>query len=208
MAFLLELELSQVRLRGHDHYWEVIRRLGKDGAAFTVKDVVGESNAHHATVDDFIKRLVRAEFLRQEGTRGEGRFAQKLFVLVHASRETPSLRRDGTPGQYGRARQQMWNVIRGPHGRSPLSAADLVMLAATEDTPIALGSAKEYLQRLEKAGYLQVVQKAAQHRLTRYRMRPAMNTGPMAPKLLRTRIVYDPNTRALAGTAVAEEDVA
>jgi hypothetical protein len=79
------------------------------------------------------------------------------------------------------------------------------MLAATDTVAINLGSAKEYLQRLAAAGYLAVAQKAAQHRLERYRLRPEMDTGPLAPKLLRTRVVYDPNKRQLVGSSVAEE---
>lgn len=208
MPFMLELELKDVRLRGHDHYWDIIRGLGKDGGTFTVKDVVGATTAHHATVDDFMKRLVRAGILAAAGLKGEGRWAQKQFRVVESPRETPSLRRDGTPGDYGRSRQNMWNVIRGPQGRSAIAGDDLAMLAATDEVPVAVGSAKEFLRRLAKAGYLTVVQKAAHHRLTLYRLKPSMNTGPMAPKLLRSRIVYDPNTRTIVGNAVAEEETA
>lgn len=206
MPFVLELELQEVRLRGHDHYWDVIRKLGKDVGTFTVKDVVGATTAHHATVDDFMKRLQRAGIIAAAGTVGEGHWAQKQFRLVETPRETPSLRRDGTPGDYGRARQNMWNIIRGPQGRDGIAGDELAMFAATDEIPVAVPSAKEFLQRLAKAGYLTVAQKAAHHRLTRYRLKPSMNSGPLAPKLLRARIVYDPNNRTVVGNAVAEEE--
>lgn len=208
MPFVLELELKNVRLRGHDHYWGVIRDLGKDGGTFTVKDVVGATTAHHATVDDFIRRLQRAGIIMSAGLQGEGHWAQKQFRLVESPRETPSLRRDGKPGDYGRSRQNMWNIIRGPQGRGGIAGDDLAMLSATEEVPVAINSAKEFLQRLAKAGYLSVVQKSAHHRLTRYRLKPSMNTGPLAPKLLRARIVYDPNNRTVVGNAIAEEETA
>jgi hypothetical protein len=208
MSFLLELQLlpNGQRLRGHDHFWDVIREKGAAGAEFTVLEIVEKTNAHKATVHDFILRLTRAEPVIVEpcGWRGEGHWRQRTFRLVRTPLETPSLRRDGKTGLYGRARQQMWNVIRHS-GAQTIDATDVAMLAATDTVAINLGSAKEYLQRLAAAGYLAVAQKAAQHRLERYRLRPEMDTGPLAPKLLRTRVVYDPNKRQLVGSSVAEE---
>lgn len=204
MPFVLDFELKDVRLRGHDHYWSRIRDLGKNGQAFTVKDVVGATNAHHATVDDYMRRLQRAGIIAPAGKLGDGHWAQNQFRLVESPRETPSLRRDGSRGDYGRSRQNMWNIIR--QNRDVIAADDLAMLAATDDVPVALASAKEFLLRLAKAGYLTVAQKAANHRLTRYRLKPSMNTGPLAPKLLRARIVYDPNNRTVVGAVQAEEE--
>lgn len=205
MPFILELELKEVRLRGHDHFWETIRALGKDSGLFTVKDVVGASNAHHSTVDDFIKRLVRAGMIQAAGTLGEGRWAQKQFRLCEAPRETPSIRRDGSLGTYGRSRQQMWNVLRGPQGRAGVTIADLALLAATDEIPVGALSAREFLQRLTRAGYLIASPRRGRHPIS-YRLKPSMNTGPQAPKLLRAKIVYDPNTRAVVGDATAEEE--
>lgn len=211
MPFMLELELKEVRLRGHDHYWELIRDLGKGGDSFTVKDVVGATTAHHSTVDDFIRRLQRAGIIEAAGKKGEGHWAQKQFRLVETPRETPSLRRDGTRGDYGRSRQNMWNVIRGPQGREGLTGPDLAMLAATDEVAVAEASAREFLQRLHKAGYLTITEPKASRpvaRSARYRLKPSMNTGPQAPKLLRAKIVYDPNNRTVVGGAVAEEEAA
>ncbi|MEX2481204.1 MAG: hypothetical protein WD928_10115 [Gammaproteobacteria bacterium] len=205
MPFILELELQGSKLRGHDRFWEIIGEIGRGGEPFTVLDIVGRTNAHKATVVDFVKRLVRGELLAEAGWRGEGRFRQRAYRLVKWQGQTPSLRRDGTRGAYGRGRQQMWNVLRSPHAVKGIAADDLAMLAATDDVAVGIGSAKEFLLVLEKAGYLRVLQKAANNRLTRYQLRPAMNSGPLAPKLLKTRLVYDQNRRAVVGTAVAEE---
>lgn len=206
MPFILELELQQgVKLRGHDRYWEVIGQLGRDGADFTLLDVVGQTNGHKHSVNDYIQRLVRGGLLADAGWRGEGHFRQRTYRLVKWSGQTPSLRRDGTPGRYGRGRQQMWNVLRSPHATRGIAADDLAMLAATDVVDINIGSAKEFLIVLEQAGYLRVLQKAAHHRLTKYQLLPSMNTGPLAPKLLKTRLVYDQNRRVVFGTSVAEE---
>lgn len=206
MPFILELELLQgVKLRGHDRYWEVIGKVGRDGAEFTLLDVVGQTNGHKYSVLDFIKRLVRGERLAEAGWRGEGHFRQRTYRLLKWQGQTPSLRRDGTPGRYGRGRQQMWNVLRSPHAVRGIAADDLSMLAATDDVAVNIASAKEFLLVLEQAGYLRVLQKAAQHRLTKYQLLPSMNTGPLAPKVLKTKLVYDQNRRTVFGTAVAEE---
>lgn len=211
MTFLLELQLLPAgqRLRGHDHFWDVVCRLGAAGAEFTLLDVVDETNAHKATVHDFLLRLTRADPAIAEfaGHRGEGRWQQRTFRLLLRPLETPALRRDGKPATYGLSRQQMWNIIRLLGGNS-IDADELAIAAATDDVPVGRLSAKEYLGRLARAGYLLVAQKAANNRLERYRLRPEMNTGPLAPKLLRTRVVYDPNLRQLVGTSLAEEVVA
>ncbi len=212
---IFEIDLKGARLKGYDHYWRVIRELGADGAEFTIADVVQQSNAHPDSVGDYIRRLTRTTppILEHVGWRQvrnprwrPGVWTKaRTFRLLQSPRETPSVRRNGEESRYGRIRQHMWNILRGPQGRAGIDARELVMLAETEEFPIALGTAKEYLQKLEAAGYLSVEQVAAQHRLTRYRLRPSMNTGPKAPKLLKTRVVYDPNRKVIVGTALAEE---
>jgi hypothetical protein len=58
---------------------------------------------------------------------------------------------------------------------------------------------------LDSAGYLTSTYDPASQRAKIYRLRPAMNSGPTAPKLLRGIVVYDPNRRALMGTLTATE---
>jgi hypothetical protein len=55
------------------------------------------------------------------------------------------------------------------------------------------------VQRLRAAGY--VVEQGA-----RYRLKPAGNTGPLAPSILRVSFLWDPNLRAqVGGDHLAEE---
>lgn len=215
MPFFLEIELKGARLKGHDHYWKVIRELGADGAEFSITDVVKETAGHKDSVGDFVRRLTRTEpaiaeavgwrQVRNPAWKPGSWVKARTYRLLLTPHETPSLRRNGEAGRYGRVRQHMWNILRGPQARSGIAADELVMLAETAEFPILLGTAKEYLQKLEAAGYLVVDQAAARNRLTRYRLRPSMNSGPRAPKLLKTEVVYDPNRKVVVGQALAEE---
>lgn len=215
MPFKIEIELRGARLTGHDHFWSVIRELGAGGGEFTIGDVVMQTAAHKDTVGDFIRRLTRTSppIAEPAGWRqvphGNSRagktIAARTYRLLRTPRETPSLTRDGREGAYGRGRQHMWNILRGSQARAGIDARELVMLAETAEVPIAVASAKEFLRRLEAAGILHLEAPAANGRLARYRLRPGQNLGPKAPRLLKARFVYDPNHRALVGTAVAEE---
>ena len=220
MAFFVDIDLQAGRLTGNDHFWSVIRRVGARGRPFTISDVVGETNAHRDSVGDFIRRLTRATppIAEVVGTREEinphwtaGRKAEAVtYRLLLSPGETPSLRRDGTEGVYGRRRQNMWNIVRGPQGRSGIEAAMLAALASTTALPIVVSTAKEYLQRLHAAGYLTTDDRAGLagggSKPARYRLRPAMNTGPRAPKLLDGTVVYDPNRKTLMGALTGEEE--
>src|SRR5690606_23916682 len=143
------------RLTGHDHFWSVIRRLGKRGREFTISDVVGETNAHRSSVGDFIRRLTRATppIAEIAGFREEdnphwttGRKVKAVtYRLLQSPGETPSLRRDGSEGKYGRRRQNMWNILRGPQARAGMDAEMLAAMASTKELPITRLSAREYL---------------------------------------------------------------
>lgn len=218
MPFLVEVELKGARLTGHDHFWKVIRELGEGGREFTIADVVGETVAHRDSVGDFIRRLCRTEppIAESAGWRqvrnrqwGPGKVRARTYRLLRAPVETPSLRRDGATGLYGRKRQAMWNILRGPQARSGIDARELAFAAETAELPIAIGTATEYLRKLERAGVLQLVA-AGRHAgrgasaLPRYRLPPG-SFGPKAPKLLKTELIYDPNTRQLVGSAPCTE---
>jgi hypothetical protein len=59
-----------------------------------------------------------------------------------------------------------------------------------------------YATALRDAGYL--IASGPKHRLS-FQLKPSMNTGPKAPRLLRTRMVFDPNRGVVAGEIVAEQ---
>ena len=203
MSAVLKLKLGDGArvLRGHGHLWSVIQRLGRNGASFTLTQVDQAANGHRDTVRDYLKRLVRAGYLEVAGWTGPHRARAPLYRLVKTARQAPRLRRDGT--ECAPTRQQaMWNILRGPQARAGITAFDLRLAASTERVPITPQSAKTFLRRLHKAGYLIVLREAKSGPdgcPAVYRLPPGNDTGPLAPMILSTKLVYDQNQDRIAG---------
>lgn len=189
-------------LRGHDHYWSVIRDLDLGGAPWSVNDIVGRSNgAHPSSVRDYVKRLIAAGYAEAvDSIRSED-----CFRLLKLQGAAPSLRRDGSGGRQGRGQIQMWNVIRGPISREGFTFKDVALYASTETVAVDQGSASRYVAHLAGAGYLHCLRKGRPRHPALWRLKPAMNTGPKPPLILRSHIVFDQNRGEALGTVEARE---
>ena len=187
-------------LRGNDHYWRVILEVGAGGASWSVTDVLSRSRgADRSSINDFVRRLCRAGFVVEAADR------QRHYRLIRSQLTTPSLRRDGTPGLQGRGQTAMWNVLRGPLGRSGISAPEVALYASTETVRVAPASAASYLKHLAQAGYLLCLREGKPGKPASYRLKPAMQTGPLPPLVLRTQIVFDQNRGEAVGPVEARE---
>lgn len=205
MSAVLEFRTAPGKpvLRGQAFFWSVIRQLGEDGGLFSVHAVLQQTNrTERSTVADYFRRLDAAGIIEDSGDReavAKGGDTP-LYRLVRAPLATPRLNRDGSAAGQGRGQQQIWNVLRGPESRSGITAEDLALRAATDEIPVTVQTAKAYLKRLAAAGYLIHVR----HGL--WKLKPVMNTGPLPPMILRSKIVFDQNTKTAAAPLVAEED--
>ena len=187
-------------LRGNDHYWRVILDVGAGGEAWSVTDVLSRSRgADRSSVNDFVRRLCAGGFVVEAADR------QRHYRLIRSQLATPSLRRDGTPGLQGRGQTAMWNVLRGPLGRSGISAPEVALYASTETVRVAPASAASYLKHLAQAGYLLCLREGKPGKPASYRLKPAMHTGPLPPLVLRTQIVFDQNRGEAVGPVEARE---
>ncbi len=189
-------------LRGNDHYWRVILDLD-DRGPWTVADIRArcDGKVESSTIRDFVKRLVAGGFasVDEQGPAGT------LYRLLKRCLATPSLRRDGTPGLQGRGQTAMWNVLRGPLGRTGISAPEVALYASTETVRVAPSSAASYLKHLAQAGYLLCLREGKPGKPASYRLKPAMQTGPLPPLVLRTQIVFDQNRGEAVGPVEARE---
>lgn len=208
MSLVLALKVQKGKrvLRGNDHFWSVVMDRHRAGQDFSIRDIDGASNARETTVRDFVHRLRDAgliEVVTSAPVASDIRY--RPLVIQSAA---PRVRRDGTVIESLPATRCMWNLIRGPVGRSGFTYRDLVSWSQTDETVISANTARGYIQKLLGAGYLIVIdpgKAGTPGTPATYRLDAAMNTGPQAPMILRTRLVFDPNRQEVFGPAEAEE---
>ncbi|WP_153769254.1 hypothetical protein [Labrenzia sp. CE80] len=218
MSIQLQLRVSSGTpiYRGHDHYWSAIRDLGKFGQLFTFHDVDMVCNDRDGeAIGEFLRRLQRAGFLevvetKQVSTAGQGptnqkTFRQRIYRLLKRPTATPIINRDGSMGKQGRGQEQIWNAIRA---LKTFETKELTIAAGTDEVSISRETVQTYVVHLESAGYLQALRRGKGRTPGIWRLKPSMNTGPKAPKILRSKMVYDVNRKEIMGRPVAEECVA
>lgn len=187
-------------LRGKDHLWSVMLELDRAGP-FTVRDVDDQTNMPDIShVWRYVKALHVGGFLVVVGEVPARSRNAVLYQVAQRVPHAPRLDRDGMPSTYGRRIQNMWNVLRGPGAGTGIRPEELALLASTEACPVTLASAKDYLYALSMAGCLQVVKPAKKGRnghSAAYRLPSSRRTGPLAPMVMATRMVFDPNTNSI-----------
>lgn len=189
--------------RGFRHYWSVMMDLEMEGKPFTLQTIFDASSANRDDIREFIKRLEMGGFIVQcDASSTE---EHRAFRVVTRQSATPRVRRDGTVVESAGKQQCMWNAMRSPAYALGFTALDLIAWTP-DDVPISKDSARNYIQMLARAGYLLMVDKGAPGKLATWRLAPDMNTGPLPPMILKTKIVFDQNRHQVIGEAIAEEE--
>ncbi|MBS7552063.1 hypothetical protein KHC23_00115 [Ancylobacter dichloromethanicus] len=191
--------------RGHAAYWAIIREFDAQGP-WCVSDVDGQSNAGRREVSAYVSRLVRAGLAHVVEHRRKGPTPVPYYRLLDRRTEAPRLRRDGSECQ-PTANEQMWRAMRS---LATFDAKEIAFAASTDVVTVNEVAAKDYIKRLAGAGYLVVVQEAKAGRKGRpaiWRLKPAMNTGPLPPLIMRTKFVWDANRQVVMGPAATAEEV-
>lgn len=171
--------------RGYQGFWDIIRDIAP--LPFTLSDIEQRTNVRRDTVRDYVKRLERAGYIEQTGATDAGALVYRLVRNTGAY--APRLQRDGTEVMQGNGQDQMWRAMKM---LDRFTARELAVHASTEDVPVKESTAKAYIKHLLKAGYL-VDNRQPAPRPRTYRLKPSMNTGPLAPQVQRTDYVFDPN---------------
>lgn len=182
--------------RGNAHYWSVIRKLTeKDRHTVISLDAVRRkcADTNTSTIKRYLLALENGGILER---CGDDQWVIKRRPLI-----APSIGQDGEPLVSGQ--EAMWNAIRA---LGSFTAQEVRVSASVEDAPIPMSTVKAYLKRLNAAGYLKVEQKGTTRNFAIYRLKPAMNTGPFPPAVLKSKMVYDRNRREIMGQVIAEED--
>lgn len=206
MSIVLKLTLagSKRLLRGQAHYWRAMREQSAESGRFSVASIDMVSNADRGDIRKFIRGLAAAGFVEPAGEIPMVKGApEKLYRIIRNQAECPRLTRNGSQ-QTGQ--RNMWNLLRGPMGRDGITARDLAAFASTEDVPVSIETAKAYLKTLARADYLACLVEGGPKKLAVWRLKPAMNTGPLPPMILRSKLVYDQNSDRVIGEVLAEEE--
>lgn len=203
MSILLKLKVKATGRpleAGQDHFWRVMRTLDT-GGPWSVSDVLKHSRgASRDTLKDYVRRLVKGGYLVISETLPDG---SRLYRIERRSSRAPSVGRDGSTGRQGTINRQLWTAIRS---LGAFSYRELIVAASTEEVPIRETTARDYLKRLCDAGYLRIVDASKPGIPRTYALKRSMNTGPDAPKVLRTKLIWDPNREEIIGETIAEEE--
>jgi hypothetical protein len=167
--------------------WAAIRK----ACHFGTDEILARANVLPRTGKPYLEALKAGGWLVIDENR--------RWILVRDSgAEPPRVGPDGRPVTQGLGREQLWRTIRML--RTDFDYRDLAIAASTDDVAVSEADARYYVKHLALAGLLLCVQPDNRKHPARYRL--ARNTGPLAPKITRARVVWDPNTGKLA---LAEE---
>jgi hypothetical protein len=180
----------------HDGLWALIRWFGSnsDADTLTVDDVIA---AVRGTIDArdvraYCRSLEKAGILVPVlAIPDTPRFKVELRHI-----ETPRLRADGTVMPGPRRHALLWRSIKM---LGLFTADNLAMAASLPDFAITPDQARRYADDLTAGGYL------ISQSLKLYRLKPDMNTGPAAPRVLRARFVWDANLCRIMGATAIDE---
>ena len=173
-------------LNQRPHMWQVMCDLSRSGP-FTIADVRSRLNTATAdSVRKYLRALLAAGYVHRQDNRAAG--GSVLWQVIRPQAQAPRLRQDGAASSAaGRGQQHLWNAMRR---LKSFDYHELAALASTEEVRISPATAQRYIGLLHRAGYLQEVERPRPRHRGRYRLK--LNTGPRAPRIIRT--LHDPNT--------------
>ncbi len=161
--------------------WNAIRELKQ----FTVKDIYYQTNVQPRTVLSYLQGLEKAGIVAKEAEVTNGCLKTNKYTLIKdMGLLAPVVNKEGKLIENTK-QARIWRAIRI---LKTFTLKDAVATASTDDDPIILPAAEQYLNYLRKAGYLIWNKKDKT-----YRLNLAMNKGIQAPQIQSIRQVYDPN---------------
>lgn len=179
--------------RGPQHYWQQMIELSRQGG-FTVRDVYGNSNRRRQTVKDYVVFCASQGFIEKIGERPAlaGNVAS-VYRVRDPRLAAPIMRRPDFANDRGRRAQQLWTAMRVMRS---FTVQDLVIAASTDTIQVPDQTARDFIRRLVRAGYLaEIGQRARRGQCGYWKLLPARNTGPLSPAFLEGgRVCFDRNT--------------
>ncbi len=199
LPFLERVKVDLALPRTEEGFWRVILDLDAQGS-WTASDVSNASNVNVGTSRVFIRKLKAGGYLKDAGERltgGRNPQAAPLYRLTRRPSRAPRLTDEGAPIEE-RGIDTMWRSMKM---LKSFTAVELAEAAGVKST-----TAHSYSTALAHAGVLRKgfrPPKAGRRRETSFTL--IWNVGALAPKILATRLVFDPNAGEVIGGGVARE---
>lgn len=174
--------------------WLAIRKFKDD---FTLVQVAEEGSMKEGSVRTYLQGLKKAGFIEvafEEKVDGKGVKRIHYKLVRDVGYNAPTVDRDGGETKPAQVNKAMWNTLRIT--KKAVNAEELAALSSNDEVLISVLTANVYLQLLNAAGYLSVVEKSQNiaGKKAKYRLMEHMNTGPIPPQIQRAKQVFDPNT--------------
>lgn len=188
--------------RTNQEIWELIRRLDAAGS-WTVTDVERETNLRRNRVGDYVRGLAKSGIVIAVDTRkvASGTPAKVYSIAAqHKDQVAAPSQLDGGRDYGVHEQQALWTAMRS---LAQFTFTELAFAAQTTKK-VNVDTVSRYCARLLRAGYLL---KLTEKRPAVYRLQPAMNTGPKAPKMVRVDLAYDPNHKTFYPKDAAADEV-
>lgn len=172
------LTLAAKALTDREKMWTVMRQ----EKSFTQAKIASLAGCGKSKVQDYLRGLCRAGFVRNLGEAGKYFTISEYELVRDTGVDAPRVRKDGAmlPAS---GRTRMWNAMRV---LGVFSVDELVNAAGLPEAPVAFNEAQTYCAWLARGGYL-----AGDGAV--WRFIPAKFTGAKAPQILRVKALFDPN---------------
>lgn len=176
--------LERHKLQPRDRIWKFIRGR-KD--VFSTIDISNEVKINLGHSRPYLNALAKAGYI--EVVSIPDRICEIIkYKFVKGPLHAPRLKKDGSPVTQGLGQDHMWRTMQM---LGVFSFRELATCASTEDVKVSLGSAKQYVLYLAKAGFVKKLDVFP----AQYKFLKSRYTGPQAPMIQTSKTVYDPNIR-------------
>jgi len=183
-------------------YWKAACDFGPKG--FTVAQLAGcTCGVAYSTVYNWVRCMSKQGELIVVGSEPSYAGRKKYIYAVRKPRaKAPVIRRPDYDGsKFGRSQENLWQTMRML--KDSWTVEELALAASTEETPVQRATAKQYVIQLIRVGIVQVVKERSWSQkgcvAGRYRLSRAANSGPLPPKVLEAKFVYDQNRQKIIG---------
>ncbi|MGO3934736.1 hypothetical protein [Rhodopseudomonas pseudopalustris] len=167
----------RIPLSGPEIWRAICQVADPQSKTFTAEDVAKYCETASTVISDYLRTLAKRGMVSRVTSRGT------KFVIT----------RDDTAPPFNPELQQLWTTMRTVQS---FTAEELAYDSSTPDCSVSSAIAENYINRLIASGYVvQNKRRVGANSVAVYRLKPAMNSGPMAPTIVAlSDVVFDLNT--------------